>query len=112
MHARTKALRFDRKTVEKIYKRDGGCIFCRIGYEMPDSPQMYIFDVMHIVNRSQGGLGIEQNGVIGCRWHHNMMDNGNRGKRAEMLDYIRRYMKQIYPDWDEQKLYYKKGMQT
>ena len=36
---------------------------------------------MHIVNKSQGGLGIEQNGVLGCRYHHGLLDNGNKGLR-------------------------------
>lgn len=108
MHKRTKALRFDRKTAQKIYERDGGCIFCKIGFRMPPEPQMY-FDIMHIVNRSQGGLGIEKNGVVGCRYHHMMLDNGNKGMRGKMLFYIRTYMKEIYPDWNEDDLYYKKG---
>jgi hypothetical protein len=76
---------------------------------IPPEPQMY-FDVMHIVNRSQGGLGVEKNGVIGCRYHHMMLDNGNKGNRAEMLEHIRKYMRAIYPEWDETELYYKKGI--
>ena len=77
---------------------------------MPPERQMY-FDVMHIVNRSQGGLGVEKNGVIGCRHHHMMLDNGNKGNRAEMLKYMKSYMQGLYPDWDEKELYYQKGMQ-
>ena len=76
---------------------------------IPTEPQMY-FDIMHIVNRSQGGLGVEKNGVIGCRHHHMMLDNGNKGNRAVMLEYIKSYMQSVYPDWDEKELYYKKGM--
>ena len=40
---------------------------------------------MHIVPRSQGGLGVEQNGVLGCAGHHALMDNGNKGLRTEMI---------------------------
>lgn len=68
-----------------------------------------ILDCMHIVNKSQGGLGIEQNGVTGCRYHHSLLDNGNKGLRKEMLDHIESYMKQIYPDWKKDDLVYKKG---
>ena len=53
-------------------------------------------DIMHIVNRSQGGLGIEQNGVTGCRYHHQLLDNGSKGLRPDMISYIEEYMKRLY----------------
>lgn len=108
MHKRTLKTRFDARTAAKIRSRDGGCIFCKAMYVMPPE-RPFIFDIMHIVNRSQGGLGIEQNGVIGCRYHHTMLDNGNKGKRQEMLAYIREYMQGLYPGWDEKDLVFKKG---
>ena len=74
---------------------------------MPVEPMMPT-DIMHIVPKSQGGLGIEQNGVLGCRYHHTLMDNGNEGLRGEMLGYIEKYMKAIYPGWDKKNLVYKK----
>lgn len=107
LHKRTKACQFDTKTREKIKDRDGGCIFCEIGFYMDEIPHRAT-DIMHIVNRSQGGLGIEQNGVYGCRWHHSLLDNGNKGLRQEMLAYIENYMKRIYPEWNKDDLYYKK----
>lgn len=88
-------------------ERDGGCIFCNIQWHMPKEP-MPPTDIMHIVAKSQGGLGIEENGVLGCRYHHTLMDNGNEGVRGEMLAYIERYMKALYPDWDKKNLLYKK----
>lgn len=107
MHKLTKACRFNERTRNKIIKRDGGCIFCRIGYNMPPDPQRAT-DIMHIVNRSQCGLGIEQNGVFGCRYHHELLDNGNQGLRQEMLGYIESYMKRIYPEWNKEDLVYRK----
>lgn len=76
-------------------------------YHMPDEPQ-YATDIMHIVNRSQGGLGIEQNGVFGCRFHHNLLDNGNKGLRKEMMQIIEEYMNRHYPDWNKNNLIYHK----
>lgn len=78
MNKRTKALQFDVKTRKRILDRDHGCIFCQIGFYMHSSSdfQYKQLDIMHIVNRSQGGLGIEQNGVTGCRYHHQLLDNG------------------------------------
>lgn len=112
MNRRTKSLQFDSKTKKRIIDRDCGCIFCQIGFHMQseDDFQYRILDCMHIVNKSQGGLGIEQNGVTGCRYHHGLLDNGNKGLRNEMLRYIEAYMKLLYPDWRKENLSYKKGV--
>lgn len=111
MKKRTAALQFNTATRRKIYERDKGCIFCQIGFYMNSTTDLPYrqFDIMHIVNRSQGGLGIEKNGVVGCRYHHQLLDNGAKGLRPEMLRYIESYMKRIYPDWNKDDLYYKKG---
>lgn len=63
---------------------------------------------MHYIPRSQGGLGIPQNGAVGCQCHHGMMDNGNNGKRQEMLEFFKEYLQRHYPDWDEKELVYDK----
>jgi hypothetical protein len=65
-----------------------------------------MFDAMHYIPRSRGGLGIPQNGAIGCRYHHQMMDQGNEGRRPEMLALFRGYLMERYPDWDEESLIY------
>lgn len=111
MNKRTKALQFSQDTKNRIHERDGGCIFCQLGFYMnATEPYQYSQrDCMHIVNKSQGGLGVEQNGVTGCRYHHELLDNGNKGLRAEMIAYIEAYMKRLYPRWDRAKLVYKKG---
>ncbi len=102
---------FSEKAREEIYKRDQcKCIFCEMGYKTEDADWFakQIKSVMHYVPRSKNGLGIPENGAVGCQYHHDMMDNGNQGNRAEMLSIFRAYLKSKYPDWDESKLSYSK----
>lgn len=99
----SKACDFSHKTKKEMIERDGGCIFCQMGYYLPQE-QQYMFDAMHYIPRSKMGLGIVQNGAIGCRWHHEMMDQGSKSRRPEMLGMFKEYLKGIYPDWDEDKL--------
>lgn len=111
MHRRTKKLQFAQATKRKIMERDQGrCIFCEMGYHMECTGGISadILDIMHFIPKSQLGLGIEQNGAVGCRGHHNMMDNGNKGLRGEMLKIFETYLTCLYPDWDKAKLVYKK----
>lgn len=115
MNKRTKALQFSTETKRIIYNREGGkCFFCAAGYRMPEDWKIYQFDmeikdIMHFVNKSAGGLGVEQNGVLGCRMHHHLLDNGNKGAREEMLAMMEGYLKNQYPGWKKEDLYYKKG---
>lgn len=106
-----KIFNFSKETAERIVERDGyGCIFCRMNYHTGCKSQMLmeIPDIMHYINKSQGGKGIEQNGVLGCRYHHGLLDNGHLGLRPEMLGIMKEHLMQQYPDWDERKLVYKK----
>ena len=107
---RNKKLQFDTKTQRLICQRDILCIFCAKQYHMKSSTQFAydIPDIMHYVNKSAGGLGIPENGVLGCRYHHMLLDNGNKGLRSEMLEMMREHLKMFYPDWNEEDLYYKK----
>lgn len=110
MTKHTKMLQFDKKTIQKIFDRDGGCFFCKQRYWMLNTGSMMyqIQDAMHIVNKSQGGLGIEQNGVQGCRYHHHLMDNGNKGLREEMVAMLEEYIKSLYEDWSVELVTFKK----
>lgn len=63
---------------------------------------------MHYLPRSHGGLGIPQNGAQGCVSHHEMLDNGNKGRREEMLQMFRQYLQDHYQDWSEEALTYSK----
>ncbi|MDE7436765.1 MAG: hypothetical protein K2N01_13230 [Lachnospiraceae bacterium] len=112
MSRRSKACSFSSKVRARIIARDGdACVFCASG-RWPLSEDDFgqcIRDIAHVVNRSQGGLGVEQNGVTACRSHHQLLDNGNKGLREELLEYAKSYLSRIYTEWDEDALTYRKG---
>lgn len=37
-----------------------------------------------------------------------MLDNGNMGRREEMLEMFKEYLQEHYPDWNEDELVYSK----
>ena len=107
----TKYLEFSQKERTAIRERDSYmCIFCQVGYRMPPAavPEMDITDIMHYIPRSSLGLGIRQNGAVGCRYHHHMMDNGSSGNRKEMLGMFRAYLDEFYPDFPDSERKYDK----
>ena len=97
MHKRTKATNITPKVREAVWERDGHrCIVCGDGRAQPNS---------HIIRRSQGGLGVEQNIVTHCRRCHEMYDlRTSDAVRQETIDYIKR----IYPGWTEEQVTYSK----
>lgn len=98
---RTKACEIKPKVREAVEERDNHCcIFC-------GSPNAR--GEAHIVRRSQGGLGIEQNLVTVCRWCHRQLDEGH--DRAIYMDCAIRYLKGIYPGWNISDLIYHKGFE-
>lgn len=105
-----RAKEFSAQTRKKIKERDQICIFCKMGYhtEKVTHFSQQMTSIMHYIPRSAGGLGIEENGALGCLTHHNMMDNGFEGRRKEMLALYKEYMQRLYPDWNEEDLRYKK----
>lgn len=111
MKQRTKKLQFDKDTKMKIVRRQyGQCLFCSMDYHMECKDEMgyTIQDIMHYVNKSAGGLGIEENGVLGCRYHHQLLDNGNKGLREEMLSIMKIHLQEHYPNWKEEDLVHDK----
>lgn len=102
-----KAREFSTKARKEIKQRDGGCIFCALGYNMGPGAG-YLNSIMHYIPRSQNGLGIPENGAVGCQYHHTLLDNGNKGLREEMLGIFKEHLKEHYPDWDEDRLVYTK----
>lgn len=88
--------------------RDRGCIFCkrRLFMDKLDRGGMVMLDAMHVVNKSQNGLGVIENGVIGCRGHHHMMDNSEHGPK--MREYAKEYLQMLYPGWTEEMVTYSK----
>ena len=108
MSKRSRACEFSKKEREEIYERDYGCIFCQKNYRMEPEGEWghCIFEVMHYVPRSQGGLGIARNAAIGCKYHHMMLDNSEH--RAEMKEIFKAYLQRMYWDWNEKDLIYDK----
>ena len=94
---RTKACEISPKVREEVEERDGHCcIFCG----RPGRGEA------HLLNRSQGGLGIPENIVTVCRSCHSQMDNGQATKLFRTK--AEEYLKSKYPDWDKNKLVYNK----
>lgn len=107
----TRHLEFTAKARKAIHKRDNEtCVFCAAGYEPPEDPAYCrtALQIMHIVPRSQLGMGVEQNGVLGCVWHHQMMDNGNLDNRKEMIKMLEDRMRRIYLGWNRESVTYRK----
>lgn len=94
---RSKACDISDKVRKEVRERDkNACIFCGV----------YGSQVAHFVGRSQGGLGIPQNLILACVSCHYRLDQTDN--RESMKEYAREYLKSKYPDWDEEKLYYRK----
>ena len=97
MHKRTRACQISQKTKRIVYERDGQrCIFCGA----PGLPEA------HVVPRSHGGLGIEQNIVTACRQCHDKLDNSVH--RQQMLQEAAEHLKRFYKDWDKESLVFEK----
>ena len=95
---RTKACEISKEVREAVEKRDNHCcIFC-------GSPESR--GEAHFVNRSQGGLGIEENIVTVCRNCHREMDNGLNTKVYRSI--AEEYLRSKYPDWNKSKLVFNK----
>lgn len=95
---RTKATDIPPNVKKVVEERDNHrCVFCGNPYAKGE---------MHYIRRSQGGLGIEQNLLTGCRECHYQFDEG---QAKELLrERAKKYLKSIYPDWDEENLIYNK----
>ena len=94
---RSKATDIPMRVKKAVFERDNGmCIYCgRRG--MPNA---------HYISRQHGGRGIEQNIVTLCIGCHHQYDNGELHK--EIGEYLRKYLRAKYPDWNEQELIYNK----
>ena len=95
---RTKALEIPQTVKAKVYERDGECcVWCGSPNGQPNA---------HYIPRSHSGLGIEENILTLCWPCHMRYDQTT--DRAQMGEFFRRYLQSKYPDWDVNKLYYKK----
>ena len=95
---RTRALEIPLKVKEKVYERDNGCCVVCGRRGAPNA---------HYIPRSQGGLGIEEN-ILTLDWNcHLKFDQST--DRPKMKAFFKKYLMSKYPNWNEEKLVYKKG---
>ena len=107
MRKDTKARDFDRKAKIVIAKRDsiGGwpcCVYCGAA-----APAELAWSNAHYIARSQGGLGIPENGLTLCPSCHRRYDQ--ELERKKMREYFREYLREHHDEWSEEALTYRKG---
>lgn len=100
---RTKATDISKDVRKEVIKRDTPrdvpqCIFCG---------SVYNLQIAHYIPRSAGGLGIKENLACACFVCHSKLDQSTY--RKPMLVQFERYLRRCYPDWNQDKLKYKKG---
>ena len=106
MHKQTKSTSIPLSVKRAVAIRDGGrCVLCG----RPGDP------VAHVVRRSQGGRGIEENIVTLCAHCHRAYDEGaNLSRygagttRESLYCWLVAYLKGFYPDWNREDMKYKK----
>ena len=101
---RYKACEFSQKEREEIYKRDKGkCIFCGSTYQLT---------WMHFVSRAKGGLGIKENGALGCLNCHMTMDNPigyqQVAESKSLKGRFRKHLDKHYPGFTDEERKYRK----
>lgn len=107
MTDRTKSLSIPGWVKEAAAKRDSVngwpcCILC--GDTAPAwNPLAY--SCAHYLSRAQGGRGIEENILTLCPACHRAYDTN---ARQELRPILTRYLREHYPDWNEENLKYKK----
>lgn len=108
MKKRTEQCQFSKATKKELLERDRGCYYCKRGVHMDKVPHgsRIVLDPCHVVNKSQGGLGVIENGVIACRGHHHLLDNSEHNE--EMRRMARIYLEVLYPGWTEASVTYNK----
>ena len=109
MKKRTKALSIPGEVKKAVADRDSVCghpccIWC--GLPAPVSFEL-AFSCAHFIPRAKGGRGIEENILTLCPECHREFDQGKDRKR--MREYFELYLKSKYPEWDAEKITYKKG---
>ncbi len=99
LHKQTKATRIPETVKKAVWERDGGyCVLCG----RPGNPWC------HYISRAHGGLGISENIVTLCAPCHSRLDQSD--ERAALKEALANYLRSKYPDWDEEKLVYRKGI--
>lgn len=84
-----------RQVRKRVYERDSWdgapcCIYCGSSY--------YV-EIHHLVERSRGGLGVEENLVCLCAYCHRKLHDTEDG---EIKGFIREYLSNHYENWNEE----------
>lgn len=102
---RSKACDIPQRVKDRVWERDRHrCIICHSPIAMPNA---------HVVARSDGGLGIEENIVTLCTnlsegKCHYYYDFGTKEQRENIGKQIEEYLKKKYPNWNKEKLIYRR----
>lgn len=100
-HKMTKATDIPQTVKIVVYARDNHqCVVCGSNQGKPEA---------HVVRRSQGGRGIEQNIVTLCPRCHRLFDEGPKQDREHIYVRLVAHLKGFYPDWSREDMIYKKG---
>lgn len=78
------------------------CVWCGA-----PAPSELAWSNAHYIARSQGGLGIPENGLTLCPQCHHRYDQTTA--RAEMRGFFREYLREHYEEWSEDALIYRKN---
>ncbi len=73
------------------------CVWCG-----KPAPETITWSNAHFIGRAQGGLGIPQNGLTLCPLCHRRYDQTT--DRPKMREFFREYLREKYPDWNEEEL--------
>lgn len=109
MRQDTKARSITQAVKKAVAMRDsfGGwpcCINC--GAPAPsESPTA--FSCAHFISRAQNGIGTPENILTLCPACHRRYDQTT--DRERMRQYFREYLKNKYPNWDENELIYRRN---
>ena len=100
MSCRTNHTDVSSKVRHSVKERDKQrCVYCGTRYSL---------QLAHVfVNRSHGGLGVEENLITLCIACHMSLDNGREEKAKPIRDYCEAYLKDRY-EIDIEKLKYKR----
>lgn len=94
---RAKACDITKAVKEKVFERDGYCVFCGNPNASPNA---------HFISRAHNGKGIEENILTLCSACHKRYDQ--TADRKQMREFFREYLQSKYEGWNEDNLIYKK----
>lgn len=103
MSGRTQATKITTNTYNIVFERDKGCVLClALGiHKNLLKGGINVLECHHYTSRGKLGLGIEQNLVMLCKYHHQ--------EETKYREEIKKYLQSKYPNWNEEDLKYKKG---